>query len=211
MLRYVFQRFGAYFGIIAMVGSMLVVVYSQGWMAATFERTWGWSAEKYVFVNAIIMLSLGPLTVNFAGWLSDRLYQKGRRDAPYLIMLVGMCILVPSAIAATLMPSPTLAFVFLAINLVGIALASAVGPTALLNITPSNIRAQVTALYYMIISLLGLMLGPLAVSLLSDYVFGNENLRFAVSTVPLIFGVPALLFGFYARGAYVCELNKIQG
>jgi len=209
MLTYVFQRFGAFFGIIAMVGSMLVVVYSQGWMAATFERTWGWSAERYVFVNAIIMLSLGPLTVNLAGWLSDRLYQKGHRDAPYLIMLTGMSILVPSAIAATLMPSPTLAFVFLAINLVGIALASAVGPTALLNITPSNIRAQVTALYYMIISLLGLMLGPLTVSLLSDHVFGNENLRFAVSAVPVIFGVPALLFGFYGRGAYVRELNKI--
>jgi len=44
---------------------------------------------------------------------------------------------------------------------------------------------------------------------LSDHVFGNENLRFAVSAVPVIFGVPALLFGFYGRGAYVRELNKI--
>ena len=208
MLAYIGKRFNAYFSITALMGTMMIVAYSQGWLAATFERTWGWGPEKYVFVNGIVLLAIGPATVNFAGWLSDKLYEKGHRDAPYLILLTGVSILVPTGIIATLMPGPVLAFVFLAINTVGLALASAVGPTALLNITPESIRAQVIALYLMVASLAGLMFGPMTVSLLSDYVFGNDNLRFAVSTVPFIFGIPALIYGFYCRRAYMEELDN---
>ena len=211
MFAYVGSRFVAYFGIVALAGSMMIVAYSQGWLAATFERSWGWSAERYVFVNAIVLLSVGPASVNFAGWLSDKLYKKGHKDAPYLILLLGVAILVPSGIAATLMPGPILAFGFLVINTVGLAFASAVGPTALLNITPERIRAQVTALYYMVASLGGLIFGPMTVSLLSDFVFGNENIRFAVSAVPALYGVPALIFGWYALKAYRHELNAGAG
>lgn len=210
MRAYVRARWVPYCGIIALFSLMLIVAYSQGWLAATFERTWGWSAEKYVLINAIILLSVGPATVNFAGWLCDRLHQKGRVDAPYLILFTGVAILVPSAFIATLMPTPELAMAVLAITTFGIAMASAVGVTALLHITPTRISAQVTALYYMVAGLAGLFLGPLTVSLLSDNVFGNENLRYAMSSVPLIFGVPALMFGWYAMRFYVAELEKMN-
>ena len=183
MRAYVRARWVPYCGIIALFSLMLIVAYSQGWLAATFERTWGWSAEKYVLINAIILLSVGPATVNFAGWLCDRLHKKGRVDAPYLILFTGVAILVPSAFIATLMPTPELAMAVLAITTFGIAMASAVGVTALLHITPTRISAQVTALYYMVAGLAGLFLGPLTVSLLSDNVFGNENLRYVIGAV----------------------------
>jgi len=208
MLKFVKERIVPYCGIIFMFSAMLIVAYSQGWMAAAFERTWGWSAKQYVFVNAIILLSIAPPSVYFAGWLSDYLYKRGRADAPYLIFMTGIAIFVPTGIAITLMPSPELAFVVIAFNTFGIALASAVGVTSLLNITPTKISGQVVALYYMVASLAGLIFGPLTVSLLSDYVFGNENLRYAVSSVPLIFGIPALLFGIYAKKHYVQELQN---
>jgi len=207
MWAYVKERLLPYFGIISLFSAMVIVAYSQGWLAATFERTWGWSAERYVFINAIILLTVGPATVNFAGWLADRLHQKGRPDAPYIILLAGVAILVPTGIAATLMPTPELAMAVIALNTFGIALASAVGVTALLHITPGRISAQVTALYYMVASLAGLFLGPLTVSLLSDHVFGNENIRYAVSMVPLVYGIPALIFGWFAKGAYLKELE----
>jgi len=210
MLAYVKQRSRAYLGITSLFGCMVIVAYSQGWMAASFERTWGWSAEQYVFVNAIVLLALGPATVNFSGWLSDYLFKKGRRDSSYQILLVGVAILMPTGIAATLMPSGELAFVFLALNTIGIAMVTAVGPATVLNITPGHIRAQAIALFYMVVSLAGLVFGPLTVSLLSDYVFGNENLNYAVSAVPFIFGIPGLLYGFYARSAYLQELDSFK-
>lgn len=208
MLAYVYRHFNAYFGIIAMVGAMVIVAYSHGWLAPTFKRTWGWEAEEYALVNGLIMLIAGPITVNFAGWLSDKLYAGGRRDAPYLIILTGLLILVPSGIVALLMPTPTLAFVLLTVNLIGMVFASAVGPTAILNITPENIRAQVIALYYMIISLAGLILGPMTVGLLSDYVFGEAGLRYAVAAIPALFGIPVLIYGFCVKQSYLDKLEK---
>lgn len=211
MLGYVKSRFLPYLGVFGLSSTMTIVAYSQGWLAATFERTWGWGAEQYVLINAIILLAFGPLTVNLAGWLSDRLYIRGKQNASYLILLAGVLVLVPTGIAATLMPGPELAFVMLALNTVGLATATAVGPAAIVNMTPEHIRAQVVALYYMIISLAGLIFGPMTVSLLSDYVLGNENLRYAVAAVPLIFGVPALLLGWYARKSYKKQLEQQAG
>jgi len=116
MFKYVVSRGPAFFGIFALQSSLLVVAYSQGWLAATFERTWDWAPEQYVFVNAIILLAVGPATVNFAGWLSDWLFKRGRRDAPFLIILTGISIMVPTSFFATIMPNGVLAFVFLAVN-----------------------------------------------------------------------------------------------
>lgn len=209
MFKYVFSNPVPFFSVIVLQSSMMIIAYSQGWLPAAFERTWGWSAEKYSFINAIVLLAVGPLTVNYSGWLSDKFYNKGVKNASFLLMITGILITVPTMFFATVMPNGIAAFVFLALNTVGIAMASAVGPVALINITPSQFRAQVIALYYMIASLAGLIFGPLTVSLLSDYVFGNEHLNYAVSTTALIFGVPALLFGFYAKKAYNKELDSI--
>lgn len=208
MLRHVWNRRGVYLSFVSFVCVMTIVAYSQGWMAPTFERTWGWPAEKYATVNAIVLLAVGPLTVNLAGWLNDSLYTAGRKDAPLLIMIIGVLIIVPTGIIAPLMPSPVLAMVILAFNTVGIAMTSATGVTGLMNITPSEIRGQTVAVYYMMISLSGLLLGPGTVGLLSDKVFGNENLNYAMATVPALFGIPVLFLIAYARRAYLAEVEK---
>ena len=208
MLRHVGQRWNIYGSFVIFVCMMTIVAYSQGFAAPMFKRTWGWEPEQYAFVNAIVLLSIGPLTVNAAGWWNDRMYARGTKDAPLLIVIIGACVIVPTGIIAPLMPSAWGAMAVLAVNTIGIALTSATGVTALLNITPPEIRGQTVALYYMTISLTGLMLGPQTVGLLSDHVFGNENLNQAVAAVPFIFGIPTLLFMRYARRVYLQELQQ---
>ena len=207
MLGYVGTRWPVYLSFVAFVCLMTISAYSQGWFAAMFARTWDWPAQQYALVNGILLLAIGPATVNFAGWLSDRLVSRGNADAPLLIVIVGAFILIPTGIIAPLMPTPTLAFAILAINTVGIALTSATGVTALLQITPGRIRGQTVALYYMVISLAG-AIGPWLVGLLSDQVFGNENLNQALAAVPLIFGLLVLPFAGFARRAYRAELDR---
>jgi len=207
MLRHVWRRRGVYLSFVSFVCLMTIIAYSQGWFAAMFERTWGWPAEKYATVNAIVLLSVGPLTVNIAGWLNDKWYAAGKHDAPLLIMIIGVLIMVPTGILAPLMPSPEIAFVILAFNTAGIAMTSATGVTGLMNITPSEIRGQTVAVYYMMISLSGLLLGPGTVGWLSDNVFGNENLYLAAATVPAVFGIPVLLLIRYARRVYLAEVE----
>ena len=207
MLSYVGKRWNIYLSFVVFVCIMTISAYSQGWFAAMFSRTWGWEPQKYALINGMMLLAIGPLTVNVAGWLSDKLVSAGKRDAPLLIVIAGAFVLTPTGIIAPLMPSPELAFVVLAVNTIGIAATSATSVTALLQITPGRIRGQTVALYYLTISLAG-AIGPKLVGELSDNVFGNENLNYALASVPLIFGLLILPFAPYARRVYNRELDK---
>ena len=75
----------------------------------------------------------------------------------------------------------------------GIGVTSAMGVNALLSIAPDHIRAQIVAFYYMCISLAGLLLGPTSVAFFTDNIFGEENIRYSLALVPLIYGLPILL------------------
>jgi MFS family permease len=191
--RYLLSDWRMYAGFVAIVCVMTTVAYSQGWFPAMFERTWGWPPEKFALYYGIITLIIGPATVFSTGWYIDRLYLRGKKDAPVLIMIGGLLIIVPTHAIAPLMPDGNLAFVMVAINLIGMASVTTAGSAGLMNITPGEIRSQVTALYFVIISVTGLMLGPTTVGILSDSVIGAENIRYAVSLVAIIYGLPVLL------------------
>ena len=208
MLKFVGSRWKIYGSFIVFVCLMTICAYSQGWYAPMFQRTWGWEAQTYAWVNGIVLLATGPLTVNVAGWLSDKLYSQGKKDAPLLIVIAGAFLLVPTGVILPLMPTPELAMVIVVFNTIGIAATSATSVTALLQITPGQIRGQTVALYYMVISMAGLLLGPSTVGLLSDNVFGNEKLNYATAAVPLIFGLLVLPWAWYARRVYNAELEK---
>jgi MFS family permease len=85
---------------------------------------------------------------------------------------------------------------------------SADGVLAVLEITPATIRGQVVALYYMAISLSGLFLGPPVVGWLSDHVFGPAQLKWAMSTLPLLFGALPLLLASRTRALYLQTLAR---
>ena len=65
-------------------------------------------------------------------------------------------------------------------------------------ITPNQLRAQTTAVYYFIISLAGLTLGPFSVAFMTDYIFGDESaLRYSMAIIgflaPLLSVVCAII------------------
>ncbi len=208
MLKHVFSRWKTYGSFVVFVCLMTICAYSQFFNAAMFQRTWGWEAQQYALVNGIVLLAIGPATVNFAGWINDKWFAEGKQDAPLRIMIVGAMIFVPTGVIAPLMPDPWLAMAIYAVNTVGIATTTATGVTGLMNITPSEIRGQTVALYYMAISFAGLGIGPTSVGLFSDLVFGNEHLNYAMAAVPALFGIPVLLLSRYALRAYNGELER---
>ncbi len=203
MLRHVAGNWAVFLPFLSVFCFMTALAYSQGWGAAMFQRTWGWEASRYATVNAVVLLSVGPVSVNIAGWLSDYWSQRGIKDAPLRIALVGLLIMITSGIAAPLMPSPWLAMGLFGVNTIGIAISSAVGVTALLNIAPASMRAQIVAFYYMCISLCGLILGPTTIALLNDHVFGVENIRFSMALLPGLYGIPVLLMTGLIRRNYM--------
>lgn len=207
---YVAQNGATYFTFVSLVMVMTIIAYSQGYLPSTFERVWGWEREQYAFINGVVLLMIAPANVFLMGYISDRWMQAGVRDAPFRLLVIGFLIMVPTGAIAMLMPTGVLAYVVLTINTIGIGMVSAVGVTALLLITPSQIRGQVLALYYMTISLSGLFLGPTTVGTLSTRVFGEENLNHAMAAVPIIYGAIPLLLIPITRKLYLKKMESLR-
>ena len=192
MLSHVGRNAATYLSFVSIFCAMTITAYSHGWLAVTFDRTFGWPVEQFAVANGIALLIIGPAAVNFAGWLSDRYTQRGHRDAPFRIAMFGLLLGLPPSVVGPLLDDPWFAFGMLAFGNVGLAAVSATGVTALLNIVPARIRAQTVALYYMAISLSGLFLGPPLVGAFNDWFFGSDGIRYSVALTPLIFGAPVL-------------------
>lgn len=195
-------------GVMLLVAVMTTIAYSQQFNAPAFARTFGWEAKDFAKVNGTISLVVGPLTVLCAGFLIDRWRARGRSDAAFRLLAIAFVPMLAASAAALFMPTPTLAFVVLALGTAFIGTVTAAGIIALLDITPAAVRGQIVALYYMVISIAGLGLGPPTVGILSTRVFGEANLRAAIAAVPLLYGVvPLLLLPVIAR-AYRRRLEE---
>lgn len=207
-LKYIWQNKMLYIGFVLIICTMTTIAYSQGFLAPTFERTWGWSAQKYAFVNGIALLIIGPANMMIMGTISDWWTKKGVQDASLRILYIGFFIMVPTAAIPLFMPSAELAFAILCINTIGIGIVSAIGVTSLLVITPAQIRGQVVALYYLAISWFG-SLGPIVVGELSSSVFGEDNLRYAVAAVPIIFAIVPFVMMPVTRRLYREQMVRL--
>jgi MFS family permease len=208
---FVYSHLGTYTSFVSLICVMTIMAYSQSFLPSTFNRTWGWEIENYAFANGAALLAIGPAVVLFSGWLSDRWSQRGMRNAPYRILVIGYLVMLPAGILPYFMSSGVAAFAILCVNTVGIAIVTAVGVTALLLITPSQIRGQMVAFYYITIGMAGLMVGPTTVGWLSTSVFGEENIRYAMAAVPAIFGtIPLLLLPVTSR-LFAAQMERVGG
>jgi MFS family permease len=210
VLRYVVANWKVYVTFMSLICLMITVAYAGFWNPAMFERTFGWSGEKFALINGIVTLPVGISVYWFSGWMSDKWTQEGNREAPLTLVFVGSLILTPLYAATPLMPSGTSAFVMLTLGGVGMMMVTAVAVTALLNITPASIRGQMVALYYMTMSLCGLFVGPTSVGLLSQHVFGEDHLNYAVATVPIVFGLVPLLLIPTTRRLYRVHMQRLS-
>ena len=200
---------GALGGVMLLAGVMTTIAYSQQFNAPAFARTFGWEAKDFAKVSGTISLIVGPLTVIGVGWAIDRWRARGTRDAAFRVLAFGFVPLLPLSALPLFMPSPTGAFVVLALSTACIGTVTTAAIIALLDVAPSAVRGQIVALYYMAISVSGLGLGPPTVGILSTRVFGEAHLRYAVATIPILYGVvPLLLLPLIAR-AYRRRLAEI--
>ncbi len=208
--RHISANAGSFFGVTGLVGVMTIIAYSQGFVPSAFSRHFGWEPRLYSLVNGVLLLLLGPLTVNLVGLLCDRWRKAGRADAPFVLLAIGFVGMVISNGLALLMPDAMLAFVCLSLGTISIATVTVAGIVALLDITPAAIRGQTVALYYMVISMTGLLLGPTTVGLLSSRFYGEARLHLAIATVPILYGiVPLLLLPAIGR-AYARQAEALR-
>ena len=230
MFRHVFTHWTTYLTFVLPFCLMTTVAYTHFWMPAVFSRTWGMETPEFAQIKAIVTLVCAPATVFAAGALSDFLVRRGRDNAPLLIAVVGAFIFAPTGFLIAFMPGTVSAFAVMGVSLMGIATTTATGVTALLMITPPQFRGQITAVYYMAISITGLMLGPSTVGWLSDWFNGGtgtagldaflesilpgatgaKSLALAFAAVPLLYGSVVLALAPATLRLFRRELTRLQ-
>lgn len=203
-----------YIGIALTVAGSTILGYGfLSWLTSMFLRTpdWNWGVPQIGTAIGIVLLISGPIGVNGAGWLADRWYRQGKQDAHLRVMMLCGPIMLIASTALPLMPTPELAILMLGPHVLGAAGITAAGGAALMLVTPNQLRGQVTAIYYFVISLAGLTLGPFSVAFFTDYVFRDETaLRYSMAIIGFAAPLLSVICAFAMRHHYRVSIAESE-
>ena len=205
-LQVVWARAGALIPMLAGFALVNLVSFSfQIWMPAVFIRTYHWNPAQVGLGMGVLQLTFGTSGVFFSGWLSDWLAERGAADAHLKVAafsFIGCGVL---GTLAPLMPSGLLALTLFAPALFLSNMPYPSAGTSIQLITPNRARAQVSAIYVTVVTLMGMVVGPLIVGLMSDHVFTSPaGVRFSLAVVvggaaPIMCALLLLAAGPYRR------------
>jgi MFS family permease len=201
---YLAKRWRTYGGLALIVSGSTILGYAfLSWITSMYLRTWDWTVPQIATGLGIVLLIAGPIGVNGAGWLADRWFKRGHKDAHLRVMMISAPLMLFASAALPLMPTPELALLMFAPHILGAAGITAAGGAALMLITPNQLRAQTTAVYYFIISLAGLMLGPFSVAFITDYIFADESaLRYSMAVIGFVAPLMSVICAIIIRNPY---------
>jgi MFS family permease len=146
---------------------------------------------------------LGTAGVYAGGYLADWMEKCGYRDAILRAACFASLSAFPFAAATPLMPNSAAALVCLGITCFLMAVPQGLPAAALQVITPNPLRAQMTALYFLIGNMLALGIGPTLFALVTDYGFGDPAaLRYSMSLVVSVVLPLGGLLSFLALAPY---------
>jgi MFS family permease len=153
---------------------LVVIVYgSTAWIPTFFIRSHGWSAAEIGYAYGVIFITCGAGGLLLGGHLADRWWRNGKSDAHLRVVLLSVATMAPCFALMPLMPTAEWAVALLALATFTSSLHGGVAGAALQLITPNELRGQMTAVYFFIANLIGLGLGPTAVAMFTDFVFGD--------------------------------------
>jgi MFS family permease len=146
------------------------------WSPAYLFRKYGLSArEAGIYLGFLVLLS-NTAGVLSSGWLADYFNRQGRKDAAMRAGMVGgLAVIVPAALFSSV-PGlyGTLAVLALAMYFASFPLP--VAAAALQIMAPNQMRAQVTALFFLALNIVGITGGATLVALGTDYLFRDEQM-----------------------------------
>ena len=194
------RTFGAIFTAYAFGG---IAFYGfMSWIPEFIRRTHGWSIGDAGMLFGGIFAVFGSAGVLSGGWFCDWLSQRGHQDAAIKCAAIFFSLALPLMVAMPLMPSMQLTIPALALMSFALASQQAMSPVAIQLVTPNEMRAQVTAIFFVVATFPAIAFGATSVALLTDYVFQNDSMiRYSLAIVGLIamsLAAVSLIFGISA-------------
>lgn len=176
------------------IGMVSLVAYSSfAWLPTYFVRVFELEIGDVARNIGILIMVFGTLGIfsggRFAEFLQNR---KSCTDGTMRSVWLGSIFISPAVLMATMTGSETLSYIFVGVVFFLVAFPFGSGVAALQIATPSQFRAQVSAVYLFINNLIGLAIGPTAVALCTDYLFKDDSaVGYSIGFVGAVAGICA--------------------
>ncbi len=169
----------------------------MAWTPAFLIRVHGFMTAKTGLVLGVTLLAANVAGVLVSGWLTDYLEKKGYRDAPMRAGLIGVSALILPISAFAMAPGANFAVAIIAIAFFFASFPLATSATAMQIASPTQMRAQISALFLFCNSAFGLAAGNTLIAMTTDYLFHDD--RMVGASVSLIGGLAAIGAAFLLR------------
>ena len=162
-----------------MAGNALFVLFLNGypqWVVVMFQRVHGWTLQDTGIAFGAVAVTTGIVGALAAGWFTPRLSRRMGKDATLRLKVISALVIAPLAVIGPILPNPWLSLAVLSIPLFFTYGAATLLPGAIVNASPSWLRARFIAINVFLGSLIGGGLGALFFAMLTDYVFRDESM-----------------------------------
>jgi len=190
---------------------IVVMLYGlQGWTPTILLRVYEWDLADAGRAYGLIALVAGSAGVLTGPVVSRWLVQRGYRDAPLRIAMLGALMATLSLISLPFQPTGELALVSIGFASFSVTLPLALITTVMQEVTPNNMRGVVNGLYVVTTNVLGLALGPTLVAASTDCIFADTlAVAKSLALVSLVVGPIAIWLLNGGRAAYL-EMQENQ-
>ncbi len=212
VFAYIGKNKGAFSAHYLGFGLLALVLYAlMSWAPAFLLRNYELTTRDVGIYLGTLVLVCNVGGVLSSGWLIDFFTKRGRADAAMLAGVVGgLGAIVPAALFP-FMPSLTSTLVVLGIALYFASFPMATSAAALQLMAPNQMRAQVTALFFLFMNLLGITGGATLVALSTDYLFQDEKaVGFSMAMVACGSALIAVLLMARGLKSFRATIEKLQ-
>lgn len=180
------------------------------WRVEFLRRTYGWAPQTSGPVLAASTL-ISSLTGLFLGTRLTEWLAKHYNDANLRTVWLCLLILPVFATLAPLMPTPWHSIACSSVTaMLGMGLTAPLN-AALQSVTPNEMRGQITAIYYLVFSIIGVGLGPTVMGFITDVVIGDESkIRYAMALCAGLMTPLAALSAWYGLRTYDGAIRDIK-
>ena len=197
-------NWAAYLAIMGGTVLNVMVVNAQiAWLPSMFIRAHGWTSVQVGTTLGMLGFPAGTFSALSAGVVLWWLAKRGRTDGPILVVMLQALVWAIFGTIKSLTPDTTIALsahVVTSLFAIWSVTAALVG---LNQITPNQLRGQITAIYALFTGLIGVTVGPLTVGLLSDHVFtGPKGLQPSLATMYAVGGSLGVVLLLLARKSF---------
>jgi hypothetical protein len=143
------------------------------WAPVYFGRVLGLTRPETGLTLGLIVALLSPAGVYTGGWIADFLQRRGIGEAMHRVGLSACLLLLPLCFLATTGNERDFAVAMFVPLVFCASLSLACAPAALQVVTPGPMRAQVSAAWMLCLNVITAIVGPTAVGIIADQVFGD--------------------------------------